>query len=214
MRRNHKSNSVRRRWQQGVCAAACTLALLLPASAASFSDVPGNAWYAAAVSETVDAGLLSGVGGGAFDPDGTVTRAMTVTALWRLAGQPAAAAGNHFSDVAEGTWYTAAVDWAAECGVASGDGKGNFSPEMPVTREQLAVLLYQYARHQGLDTAQGKLDAYTDGKTVSKWAVDGMEHAVGAGIISGSGGKLRPGDRADRAELAVMLERLMTPAVG
>ena len=72
--------------------------------------------------------------------------------------------------------------WAAETGVASGNGKGAFQPGNLVTREQLAVFLYQYAQSQGLDTAQGKLSAYTDGNTVSKWAVDGMEHAVGAGL--------------------------------
>ena len=203
-----------RLWRRTAAAVLCTLTLLTPALAAGFSDVKEGAWYAGAVDEVTEAGLLSGVSESKFDPDGAVTRAMTVTALWRLAGEPAAEGKGGFSDVPEGTWYTAAVAWAAEQGIAAGDGKGRFEPAKAVTREQLAVFLYQYAQYQGLDTAQGKLDIYSDGKQVSKWAVDGMEHAVGAGLISGSAGKLQPKKSASRAELAAVLERLMTPAVG
>lgn len=208
----HKS--VYRLRRKAAACAVCAALLLTPALAASFTDVPQNAWYAAAVNEVVDAGLLSGTSATTFQPGGKVTRAMTVTALWRLAGSPAPKSSQSFSDVPSDAWYSQAVAWAAETGVASGNGKGAFQPGNLVTREQLAVFLYQYAQSQGLDTAQGKLSAYTDGNTVSKWAVDGMEHAVGAGLISGSKGKLSPKANATRAELAVVLERLMTPAVG
>ena len=200
--------------RKAAACAVCAVTLLTPALAAGFTDVPQNAWYASAVNEVVEAGLLSGTSAATFQPNGKVTRAMTVTALWRLAGAPAPESGPSFNDVPADAWYTDAVAWAAETGVASGNGKGAFQPGNLVTREQLAVFLYQYAQSQGLDTAQGKLSAYTDGNTVSKWAVDGMEHAVGAGLISGSKGKLSPKATATRAELAVVLERLMTPAVG
>lgn len=208
-----KKSAGRKRLCRLLAVLSCTAMLLTPAFGASFTDVSAKAWYAEAVSEVTNAGLMAGTGNGKFSPNTPVTRGMAVTALWHLAGAPSAE-GTSFTDVPNGMWYTTAVAWAAQSGIASGNGKGKFSPTAAVTREQLAAFLYQYARVQGLDTAKGKLNAYTDGKTVSKWAVDGMEHAVGAGLISGSAGKLRPQASTTRAELAVVLERLMTPAVG
>lgn len=206
------------RWKKASCAALCagclTLAAAVPAAAGTaFADVDAGAWYAPAVEKTVSAGLLSGTGKTTFSPGWAVTRAMAVTVLWRLAGSPAAGQCT-FTDVAEGTWYTQAVAWAEEKGIASGNGKGLFQPESYVTREQLAVFLYKYAQVQELDTAQGKIDLYSDAKEISAWARDGMEHALGAGILQGSGSKLMPQKTATRAELAVMLVRLITPAVG
>lgn len=198
-----------------LCALLLCAGLAMPAWAASnFTDVKSGSWYAEAVQEAVDAGLMSGTSATTFSPNGAVTRAMAVTTLWRLAGSPAPKSQVSFQDVAAGTWYTQAVAWAHENGIASGNGKGSFLPGNAVTREQMAVFLYQYARYAGHDLAEGVLELYSDQKSVSKWAVTAMEHAVGAGLITGSKGKLTPKSTTTRAELAVILERLTTPVMG
>lgn len=199
---------------RAMCALLLCAGLALPAGAAAFTDVKAGSWYAEAVQEAVDAGWMSGTSATTFNPNGAVTRAMAVTTLWRLAGSPAPAGAVRFSDVPAGTWYTQAVAWAEENGIASGNGKGSFLPGSAVTREQMAVFLYQYARYAGHDLAEGVLELYSDQKAISKWAVTAMEHAVGAGLITGSKNKLSPGDTTTRAELAVILERLSTPAMG
>lgn len=183
-------------------------------AATSFTDVDEKAWYHAAVEETVTAGLLSGTSATTFSPSWGVTRAMAVTVLWRLAGTPEGKNDGSFSDVPDGMWYTQAVAWAKESGITAGNDKGLFQPGDYVTREQMAVFLYQYARINQLDTAKGKVELYSDASSISKWAKSGMEHALGAGLIVGSGGKLQPKRITTRAELAVILERLMTPAMG
>ena len=98
--------------------------------------------------------------------------------------------------------------------IASGNGKGAFLPGNAVTREQMAVFLYQYARYAGHDLANGVLELYSDQGSISRWARTAMEHAVGAGLITGSKGKLSPKATTTRAELAVMLERMTTPVMG
>ena len=188
--------------------------LALPAGAASFTDVKAGSSYEESVQNVVDAGLMSGTSATTFSPTGSVTRAMAVTTLWRLAGSPAPKGTDSFSDVPEGTWYTQAVAWAQENGIASGNGKGAFQPGSAVTREQMAVFLYQYARYAGHDLANGVLELYSDQGSISKWARTAMEHAVGAGLITGSKGKLSPKATTTRAELAVMLERMTTPVMG
>lgn len=199
---------------RALCALLLCAGLSLPAAAATFRDVKDGVWYAEAVQEVVDAGLMSGTSATTFSPNGAVTRAMAVTTLWRLAGSPDPKGQASFQDVAEGTWYTQAVAWAQENGIASGNGKGSFLPGSAVTREQMAVFLYQYATYAGHDLANGVLELYSDQGSISKWARTAMQHAVGAGLITGSKGKLTPQSTATRAELAVILERLTTPVMG
>ncbi len=185
-----------------------------PVDPAAFTDVPADAWYCDEVAEVVSAGLMSGTSASTFSPDWAVTRGMAVTVLWRLSGAPESAAECTFADVPADTWYSEAAAWAQEQGIAAGNGTGAFRPESAITREELAVLLYQYALSAQSDTAEGVLELYRDGDTVSSWARTAMEHAVGAGLITGSGGALSPRRAATRAELAAVLVRLTTPAMG
>lgn len=203
-----------KKWLRTLCTLALCGALAAPAGASAFTDIKEGAWYAEAVETVVEAGLMSGTGATTFNPTGPVTRAMAVTTLWRLAGSPAPKSQVSFQDVAQGTWYTQAVAWAQENGIASGNGKGAFLPGNAVTREQLAVFLCQYASYTGQDQAEGVLELYSDAASVSKWAVSAVEHAVGMGLLTGSKGKLSPQATATRAELAVVLQRLTTPVMG
>lgn len=187
----------------------------LPASAAAFSDVASDAWYAEAVGEVSDAGIMNGTTDTTFSPDEQVTRGMVVTVLWRLAGSPAAAAATTFPDVEDWYYYAPAVAWAQAAGVAAGLGDGTFDGGSIVTREQLSVFLYRYSQYAGHELANGVLDLYNDVDSVQGWALDGMAHAVGAGLITGTDeGNLEPAGPATRAQLAVILQRLMIPAVG
>ena len=192
-----------------------TVGTALPASAAAFSDVASDAWYAQAVGEVSDAGIMNGTTDTTFSPDEQVTRGMVVTVLWRLAGSPAAAAATTFPDVEDWYYYAPAVAWAQAAGVATGLGDGTFDGGSIVTREQLSVFLYRYSQYAGHELANGVLDLYNDVDSVQSWALDGMAHAVGAGLITGTDeGNLEPAGPATRAQLAVILQRLMIPAVG
>lgn len=192
-----------------------TVGTALPASAAAFSDVASDAWYAQAVGEVSDAGIMNGTTDTTFSPDEQVTRGMVVTVLWRLASSPAAAAATTFPDVEDWYYYAPAVAWAQAAGVATGLGNGTFDGGSIVTREQLSVFLYRYSQYAGDELASGVLDLYNDVDSVQSWALDGMAHAVGAGLITGTDeGNLEPAGPATRAQLAVILQRLMIPAVG
>lgn len=197
------------------CTLCLSLSLTLPALAAgTYSDVPEGAWYAPAVEAVTREGLMGGVGSGRFAPTAQVTRATVAATLWRMEDSPAPTAASGFTDVDGEAWYAQAVDWAYQEGIAAGDGKGLFRPENPVTREQLAVFVYHYGRYRGEKPAEGVLELYTDASSVHAWAKEGMEHAVGAGLIQGSGYRLDPQGTASRAQLAVLLERLTTPVMG
>ena len=201
--------------RRSLCALGLTCCLVLPAMAAGgYSDVPEGAWYASAVEEMAEQGVLTGVTDTLFCPTAPVTRATVVTTLWRLEGCPEPQSSAGFSDVPGGQWYTQAVDWAAQEDIAAGDGKGAFQPNALVTREQLAIFFYQYDLYRGKETAQGVLDQFSDASAIHSWAKEGMEHAVGAGLIQGTGSKLEPLGTASRAQLAVLLQRLNTQVMG
>lgn len=187
----------------------------LPASAAAFSDVSSTAWYAQAVGEVSDTGIMNGTSATTFSPEEQVTRGMVMAVLWRLSGSPTPAAPSTFPDVEDWYYYADAVAWAQEVGIASGLGDGTFGGGSIVTREQLSVFLYRYSQYAGQELASGVLDLYNDVDSVQSWAKEGMSHAVGAGLITGTDeGNLEPAGPATRAQLAVILQRLMIPAVG
>ena len=178
-----------------------------------FSDVSANAWYTSAVQYAVEHGLMAGVGNNRFGPEEPMTRAMLVTVLWRYAGRPEAGK-NPFTDVPAGQWYTEAVTWAAENGVVSGVGNGRFAPNGNITREQMASILFRYAKLTGLDTSKrGELAGFPDEGQVSSWAREALSWAVGEGIISGTaeGGRtiLKPQGNATRAQVASILMRFI-----
>ncbi|MEQ2456808.1 S-layer homology domain-containing protein [Flavonifractor hominis] len=176
----------------------------------AFTDTAGH-WAADAIRQVAEQGLMNGVGGGRFAPDDTLSRAMVVTILYRMSGATAATAAS-FSDVPAGTWYTDAVGWAAQNGVVKGYGNGTFGPNDPISREQLAVILYRYAALTGLDTkADGAdLTGFTDGGSVSSWAVEAMTWAVHQGLITGKPSNvLHPEGTATRGEAATILVRFL-----
>lgn len=172
----------------------------------TFADVPASAWYYNAVEYVYENGLMSGVSGGRFAPDDTLTRAMLVQTLYAMEGRPAAASAG-FADVASGDWYASAVNWAAANGVVSGVSETGFGPNNVLTREQLALILYRFAQYKGYDvTGTSDLAAYADGSSVSGWAAEAMGWAVDAGLISGVGGnQIAPTGTASRAQVAQIL---------
>ena len=203
---------------------ACLLALIMAlpmtacaAEATDFTDVPADADYAQAVAWCKEQGLMKGTSDTQFSPEDTLTRAMVVTVLYRRAGQPGLAdenLGYPFADVDASAWYGMAVYWARLQGIVQGYGDGRFGTEDPITREQLAAILYRYAEYAQRDTsARGDLSGYTDGAQVSSWARDAVEWAAGTGLLTGKGaGVLDPGGTATRAEVATMLMRFVTAA--
>lgn len=180
-------------------------------SVTGFTDlVKSSDWFYDAVRYAVDRGMFNGVSPTQFAPDAVMDRAMLATVLYRLEGSPAVEYSGVFRDVPNGEWYAGSVEWAASRGIVNGMGDGRFGPNIGVTREQIALMLYRYARdHLGLDVSQaGDLSAFADGRSVSDWAGEGMRWAVGAGIISGSDtNQLMPGSSASRAQVATMLQR-------
>ncbi|MCI7473900.1 MAG: beta-N-acetylglucosaminidase domain-containing protein, partial [Clostridiales bacterium] len=159
-----------------------------------FTDVKADEWFYEAVKYVCDNKLMDGTSSTTFAPLMITNRAMIVTILWRLEGQPKAEATLSFTDVESGVWYTDAVNWAASKGIVKGYSDTVFAPNDTVTREQLATILYRYAESKGYDvSAKGDLTTFADGANTSSWAAEAMEWAVGSGLLSGKdGGKLDP----------------------
>lgn len=183
---------------------------VLAAEPHPFQDVPSDHWANEAVQYAYDEGLMDGVGPTTFDPSGTLTRAMFVTILGRQDGVAEDSQGeNPFTDVADGQWYTPYVTWAAQEDIVGGYGDNRFGPTDPITREQMAAILYRFAQTQGWDTtASADLSSYTDASQISAYALTALQWANGAGLIAGSGGAILPGDSATRAQVAAILMRL------
>ena len=179
-----------------------------PTGPLPFTDVSADAWYFDVVDYAYRQGLMNGTSTTTFSPEDTTSRAMVVTILHRLTGTPAAPAPD-FPDVGPDTYYTAAVGWATQFGVVMGYDTGLFLPDGPITREQMAVILYRYARRMDYDvTAQGDLSFFTDSAAVSDWALDAMTWAVGAGLLNGMGdGTVVPRGHTTRAQAAAILTR-------
>ena len=170
-----------------------------------FADVASGDWYYAAVQYAYDNGLMAGTSAAAFSPDLAVTRGMMVTILYSLEGTPEAASAG-FTDVADGQWYAAAVNWAASNGIVSGYGDGVFGPNDTITREQMAAILYRYAQYKGCDvTASADLSGYADVDQISSYALTAMQWANAEGLISGtSATALSPDGPATRAQAAAI----------
>ena len=171
-----------------------------------FADVAKGSWYYEGVRYAYENGLMSGTGEGTFSPDLPTGRGMLVTILYRLAGSPAAGSAS-FTDVAKGQWYADGVAWASANGVVSGYPDGSFRPNDTITREQMAAILYQYARIQGkLDDSRADLSIFSDLDSLSAYAKEPMSWAVAQGLFSGvSADTLAPGGFTTRAQAAVIL---------
>lgn len=177
----------------------------------NFTDVKESDWFYKGVAYVVDKGVMSGVSENQFDPSGKLTRAMLVQMLYNMESRPACDAENAFIDVPVGQWYTDAVIWANDAKIVSGMGDGLFAPNMEITREQMVVMLYNYAKYKGYDvTASADLSKFADNASVSTWAQPAMQWAVAEGYISGMGdNQLAPHGTATRAEIASVIMRFM-----
>lgn len=185
----------------------------------AYTDISTDGWYHDGVHYCLENGLMLGYDATHFRPQGTATRAMVITMLWRLNGSPVVETVGTFTDVAEGQWYTDAVRWAKAMGITNGYSDGRFGVYDLVTREQLAVFLYQYARSTGYDVSGGNkamILSYSDIFDVNEYAVFALQWACGNGVINGKevGGELLllPASSATRAQLAEMMMRLRTKA--
>lgn len=173
-----------------------------------YDDLGIAMWYHEAVDYTLKNSLMNGMDNGEFSPGTALSRAMLAQILYNHAGQPKVSGSSAFSDVVEGAWYENAVIWAAEGGVVLGDGNGQFGPNDPITREQLAAMLWRYA---GRPEAAGAPSGFVDTGAVSTWAAGAMAWAVERGIMEGKGdGILDPRGEATRAEAAALLMRFLT----
>lgn len=176
----------------------------------SYTDVTANDWYANAVTYVTLTGLMNG-SNGAFQPSTNLTRAMMVTVLYRMAGQPEVTQENPFQDVAADTWYTNAVIWASETGITTGTSDTTFAPTKALTREQLASFFYRFAQYESggeIPAAGDNLASFTDAGKISTYAIDAVNWAVGEGLISGVGNNtLAPQNSATRAQVATILMR-------
>jgi len=172
----------------------------------AFLDLKPTGWYRSYVEFMLKNGYMNGMSTTEFAPNGNVTRGQLVTILYRIAGSPdVSGTTNPFKDVESGKWYTDAVIWAAANGIVNGVTADMYAPNNNITREQLATILYRYdgAKKSGINY----LSKFADSQTVSAYAVDAMNWAVGTGIMNGSDGKLLPAASASRVQTAAMLSR-------
>ena len=174
-----------------------------------FTDVKEGDWFHDAVRYVYDNGLMDGVGDGQFAPNATTNRAMVVTILYRLAGEPAVSGDVAFTDVESGLWYSNAVAWAAQKGIVNGISETEFAPAGDLTREQLATILYRYAESMGYDvSAQADLSGFPDAGDIQAYATEALSWAVAEGLLQGfEDDSLRPGGTATRAQIATILMR-------
>lgn len=179
-----------------------------PAGPSTFNDVASGSTFAADIAYVSQKGLMSGVGGGKFNPQAPITRGQLVTILYRLEGQPAVS-GLGFSDVAAGSYCEKAVKWAAATGVTTGGADGLFRPNDPITREQMATFLYRYNQYKGFFVVKlADLSTFPDAGSIASYAKDALSWANGSGLINGTGdGRLNPSGGATRGQAAAILHR-------
>ena len=175
-----------------------------------FTDVSTSDWFYDDVAFVYKNGLFSGTDSRSFSPNASMTRAMLVTVLYRLEGEPTVTGRSSFTDVRSGAYYEKSVIWAAANGIVTGTDSTSFSPDAKVTREQLAAILYRYAQYRKLATdASAKLNSFTDADSVSAYASEALGWAVSEGLINGASGKLMPKGDATRAQVAAILHRFV-----
>ena len=179
-----------------------------------FTDVKEGDWFHDAVRYVYDNGLMEGVGDGQFAPNATTNRAMVVTILYRLAGEPDVSGDVGFADVESGLWYSNAVLWAAEKGIVNGISETEFAPAGDLTREQLATVLYRYAESMGFDvSASVDLSGFPDAGDIQSYATQALSWAVAEGLLQGfEDDSLQPGGTATRAQIATILMRFLAAA--
>ncbi|MGM9551004.1 MAG: leucine-rich repeat protein, partial [Clostridia bacterium] len=178
-----------------------------------FTDVTENDWFYGSVKYSAENGLFSGTSDTTFEPNGLVTRAMLVTVLWRAEGKPQVNYAMSFDDIDTNSYYIEAVRWAASQGIVNGRSETEFAPDDSITREQIAAIMYRYARYKGYDVSVGEdtnVLSYTDAEKISEYAITSVQYAVGAGMMNGkTNTTINPQDNATRAEVATILKRFL-----
>ena len=176
-----------------------------------FTDVSADSPYAGAIRWAAERGIAAGKTAATFDPSGACTRGQAVTFLWRAAGKPEVSSGAAFSDVAADAYCAQAVRWAASLGIVTGYADGGFRPNATVTREQMAAILFRFAKAQGLDTTQGgmAIREFQDFDQLSPYAAEAMTWAVNAGILQGDQNRLLPQSPCARGQIVTLLHRLL-----
>ena len=181
------------------------------AAGSSYADVLDTHWAHPYIEDVTEKGIMNGVDDKNFAPEDAMTRAMFVTVLYRMDGEPAVEQKAGFADVAEGSYYAAAVDWAAKNGIVNGVSETSFDPDAAITREQMAAILYRYAQSKSIDVSVGEntnILSYVDVQQASEYAIPALQWAVGAGVLNGkNGGRLAPTGTATRAEIAAIMQR-------
>jgi len=182
-----------------------------PAPDFPFVDVPENAWYREYVEQVWEMDLMNGISDTEFAPHDNLSRAMTATILYRLAGEPTVNFSPIFSDVRAGRWYSNAIVWAAQNEIVLGVGGGRFDPTANVTREQMATMLFRYAEFMDFDTSvDGWATNFVDAHLTSRWALEALQWANANDLIRGQGGnRVNPGGTATRAERAAIIVRFV-----
>ena len=173
-----------------------------------FTDVTPEDWFYTAVEYLYNEGIMNGTSETEFSPEYELNRATVVTILYRLEGEPEVETADTFSDVEEGEWYTAAVEWAASVGIVNGYEDGTFAPKKAVTREQLAAIIYRYAEFKGITIAETTAELGEEA-VVSDWAKDNVEWAVSEGLLV-EGENVNATESANRAEVAAMIYTFLT----
>ena len=177
-----------------------------------YADSSASAWYGSAVDYASLRGLMSGTGASTFEPTHTLTRAMFVTILGRMARVDVSKySGVSFKDVEAGSWYAPYVEWGANHAIVTGMGDGIFAPSSPVTREQMAALIARYAAAYGIDLprAASATKSFRDAASISAWAADSVDLMRQTGLIAGDDlGRFNPQNGATRAEAATVFRRL------
>lgn len=180
-----------------------------------YKDVSEGDWFYDAAAYTNRRNIMTGTAADKFDPQLKTTRAMLISLIYRMEGSPSADAQTAFKDVHPGSWYESAIKWASANKIVSGYDSSTFGPDDPVTREQLAAILYRYAAYKGYDTSKtGMTQGFTDAANVSEYAVPAMNWAVNSYIINGIDSELQPQAAATRAQTAEMIMNFMTNVAG
>ena len=178
-----------------------------------FVDVSEDMWSYQEILYCYDKGIMTGTSSNTFSPYVLLTRAMAVTALYKMNSCPDVTYDAGFPDVEEGSWYEMAVNWAAEKGLVNGVDGVNFAPDRNITRAEFVTLLYRYEKTLRGDTTKGSLSGFVDASSVADWAKEGLEWAVYAELIKGApaegGLAINPSGQADRQSTAVLMTRFV-----
>ncbi len=180
-----------------------------------YRDVAQNAWYAPAVADMVVKRLMFGTAKDSFSPEQPASRAMVATVIYRMAAVQSANSTSSYDDVASDQWYYDAVNWASKNGIVSGYGDGRFGPNDDISRQQIVVILYRFAKFQNYTMAEpGSLSDFSDAASIANYAQEAFAWAVSEGIVKGmADGRLAPQEGATRAQLATLLSRFTSKFV-